>query len=54
MTGCLEIVRIPNMRDWFQEGDRRNLVASVASGALVSWKKMAFLSFVLLICIALE
>jgi len=34
MTGCLEIVRIPNMRDWFQEGDRRNLVASVASGAL--------------------
>ena len=39
MTGCLEIVRLPNMREWFQEGDRRNLVASVASGALVSGKK---------------
>ena len=38
MAGCCEIVRLPDM-EWLQTGNRRNLVASVASGVLVSLKR---------------
>jgi len=33
MSGCLERIRVPDM-EWFREGNRRNLVASVVSGVL--------------------
>jgi len=33
MAGCCEFVRLPDM-EWLQTGNRRNLVASVASGVL--------------------
>ena len=42
MAGCCEIVRLPDM-EWLQTGNRRNLVASVASGVLVSSKRNTYL-----------
>ena len=35
MAGCLDTVRMPNM-EWLEVGNRRNLVASIAAGVLVS------------------
>lgn len=35
MAGCLDNARMPDF-EWLQVGDRRNLVASVVSGALVN------------------
>ena len=40
MSGCFEYVRLPNI-EWLEVGDRRNVVASIIAGLLVS--KLLFL-----------
>ena len=37
MAGCLDNVQLPKMEGWLEIGERRNKVASIAAGALVSF-----------------
>ena len=41
MSGCLENCRMPNM-EWLEIENRRNLLASIISGILVSKKKLQY------------